>query len=251
MTGTTPVFVASRRGAPSLGLPTPPGGRWGHCQTEVVEGARRVGRGTPGLVGPSAFPRFRLAEPPKHHGYGRPRISDANLELALFSAWARDVCGLTQGDLARALFGTPGEDMTGGGEIKRVQRAERAGRDVYRNRGILPWAAYSAGRLPTRWWTEEPFERAVNRWQLESSFYPLDELHDPDPVGTLRRDRAFLESLPGYTTARAEEFARTHKPKLRALKVRAAQLAGLPPEYDEGDLLRWRDLEPWSFSVSE
>jgi hypothetical protein len=55
-----------------------------------------------------------------------------------------------------------------------VRRVYRAGRDDLRARGILPWAAFGQGVLPTNWWDDERFGWAVDEWRREAITWPAD-----------------------------------------------------------------------------
>jgi hypothetical protein len=109
-----------------------------------------------------------LATPTReHHGYGRPPLEkSALLELA----WRRDVLAQPEGELVQ-LHGLE-QPRPGKGRRKdpgstlgyRINRA----RAVAAEAGVLPWAAWPAGRLPRDWWRSSEFEAAIVRWVVEA-----------------------------------------------------------------------------------
>lgn len=165
------------------------GGIWFKCQTEVQLVDRLVsqnqahawaprkqgdpGVGGPGLplgtswIAPRWFPRLDIEPPAQHHGYGRPRRRDADPSLVLYIAWARDVGQLTMVRVAELLYARPGERVWNK-QLERVKRLQRDGREMYRERGALPWAAYEGGRPIDDWPADPVFLAALDRWKVEA-----------------------------------------------------------------------------------
>ncbi len=103
-----------------------------------------------------------LAAEGTHHGYGAPRITERRLELAQQTAWLVDLVGWSRRRVARAYHGSAG---TGGAEIQAVKRDLAAMRRYYWERGVLPWALWRDGAVPTEWW-------ANDRWALWAATRP-------------------------------------------------------------------------------
>jgi len=180
---------------------------------------------------------------PEHHGFGRPRRRDAQRDLVLFVAWARDVAGLAQADACRLLY----SGHCTNAELKRVRRAELDGRRVYREIGVLPWAAYGDGRPPSEWWTDPAFTEYVRRWQLEAVSEPSKE-QQPD-LDRARREatqpliRPFASAFEGVfenvTSKLASVFREGWQPNLP------------DPAAVRDQILRAHGVEPWSPSPGD
>jgi hypothetical protein len=224
------------------------GAWWAKCETSCTVAGRRVS-GIPGPPVPSRFPRLeRIDGAPEHHGYGRPRRAERNRRLVLFVAWARDVAGLTETAVAELLYASPDEHISST-ETKRVARAAKDGRLLYRSEGVLPWAAFGDARLPREWWREDAFREAVRAWQAEA-LVRREHAHEgvayePQPDPGRKREEMFAEMFRPIS----EQFASLLN------SIRLPNLSSMPrisfdPAAIRDGILRSRGVEPWSFDAS-
>jgi len=106
----------------------------------------------------------------------KPTTGDRDPELTEVCAWLADIIGETTARIARWLntneHGEPADaahDNTHDGytvyqrTYRRGERAIHAGQRRLRERGVLPWAAFS-GNVPADWWTTPEFAAARDRW---------------------------------------------------------------------------------------
>ena len=225
-----------------------PGARWAHCTTMVkianrvvVSSAHRAPSLFPRLLvrGNDAFHEPRVAE---HHGFGRPRRVDTRRALVLYVAWARDVAGDTQREVAENLYGGDTLHITQR-EIKRVRDAERDGRALYRDLGILPWAAFAEPVPVKRWWIDPAFQKAVRDWQLQAIAEPSE---DPAPDPERARQEAWAQMQK--TIGEKVDFAKIAEPFMRHFRGALSGLrVDLNPERLRMAALRAKGIEPWSF----
>lgn len=244
----SPLLQEAGTGRP-LAIAPHEGARWFKCQTHVVIG-RRIVVGAGHRAAPSLFPRLLRQAPIAHHGRGRPRRADRSRELVLFVAWARDVAGCSQGDVAGLLFPIPDDLGTREAQrdtrrnLKRVRDAEKTGRALYLALGVLPWAAFDDAKPPVHWWQDPIFEKAVRRWQLEALTDPSDE-PQPDPERARRELLARLQvNMSEIVATVVAQFAPTIAPMLAGMRDSIATV--FPQLADDESLLRHSGVEPWT-----
>lgn len=223
-----------------LWIQTLEGAHWYKCTTTIRVGSKLVNGA--GRTAPWRLPQLVTAnEGPRHHVARVPRIE--------YVAWARDVAGRTQPQVARLLYDTDGRYHVTDSDIQGIRRAERDGRNRYHSLGVLPWAAFTLEEMndengrerlaPDRWLHDRAFTDAMRRWQLDSIATPSAE-PQPDPE-----------------RARREYFRRITAPALRSLNVYldlniglsqlwAAILRTVPVvAIDREHVLRSHGVEPW------
>jgi hypothetical protein len=143
---------------------------------KIVAEVRPVNRLFSESNGPTVMPRLPWLTP--HHGYGRPRIEDRRPNRVIRLAWLRDLCDhdttrrlgarLSRGRaqwsykaLARALYGDDDDK-----NLKMVIREVGSGRNALNERGVIPWVSWQSGHLPTTWWHQSAFRRALMAWSV-------------------------------------------------------------------------------------
>jgi hypothetical protein len=140
------------------------------------------------------------------------------------------------------LYATDDRHHVDAKELKRVQRATKDGRKLYRALGILPWAAFADGRPTPQWWSDPAFVAAVQSWQVEARLEPSDE-PQPDPE---RARREMLESFGkrffgGVLKSLRFELAGAFKPFVQFVRPLLPDAATIRER-----ILRDHGIEPWS-----
>ena len=193
-----------------------PRGRW-----------RRVG----GVIiwdrdsGPTLLPQLQR-ETPAPERYGRPPLTESAPEYVEFAAWARDICGwsirriaplVDRGPVARSLDAA----------VKQAKRDIRAGRVRLCDDGVLPWAAYDAGRVEREWWASAQLVDAIQQWRVEAIRKPSQPPPEPfDLTAALAVARALphamrvmFEQVPAATIwAIADRFREIQRNQLREIE---------------------------------
>lgn len=152
-----------------LRLEDHPGGRW-----------RRIGDGVTwgSDSGPTLLPQLQR-ETPAPERYGRPPLALTHPEYVEFAAWARDICGWSIGRIAPLVDRGP-VDHPLNAAVKQAKRDIRAGRARLCDDGVLPWAAYDAGRVEREWWASGQLVDAIQRWRVEAARRPSPP--PPEPI---------------------------------------------------------------------
>jgi hypothetical protein len=192
---------------------------------------------------------------------------------ALWAAWARDILGHSEAEVARDIGAALGEERHDAAERSATAR-ERAkrGREMFRAAGVWPWAALADGeRWPRAWWKDHRVKAALAAWA--SASWPEPPMAEATLVGTFSgrtardldeiletaelMERQALRRRPGQIRARVEYTwpGADHPTTTARITVRAREGAllpvlrfGLAP--DGADPRRTRDGAPLAAAVA-
>lgn len=139
-------------------------------------------RGAMPSVGPDIMRRL-LPQPAEKPRGGRPRVEVRDPAISVWIAWLVDMCDRSLWSLTRQIapwvFDPPVPKHTRSkvqssrahlylpnerSARRYVERRLSAGRLLLHENGVIPWAAWPQGRLPTGWWTTRLFQVALEGW---------------------------------------------------------------------------------------
>jgi hypothetical protein len=95
---------------------------------------------------------------------GRPKRAESVPQRCSEAAVAKDFSCLSYGEMD-ARFDWPGDDSRS--HSKTSDAYVKAGRALLHSLGVLPWALWSSGKVPSTWWVEERFLRGIAAWSVE------------------------------------------------------------------------------------